>query len=601
MTALRRSLRKLLARAPGQHLNRVALLRLLLPLVLCLPQASLAEPRIDAFDYDGKCLSDRLQAALATMPRDISSVRLPSRLADTQVQPGNAQGKAANAIQSLQLIETFFNDELGWSSVDGQAAPMVLLANLSAKMDGSCDGMNAFYMNLSPDTAHVIAILHGHRQATEDLAHDIDVVGHEFAHGFFKTTQGEDQTLEKAAINEGVADMFGITIRAWHESGQDLANTRVREDTFRLGRTFALVADRYYDSPMHQGAMRDLSNPMPWDTADHYDLVNQRSFREEHSLSGVVSLPFALMVKGGRHPRVEQDIEVQAIGFDKAIRIMFYTLKHRLPFNSMPEFATAVRRAAARIHGESSAEVQSVHNAFAVVGLLDAAGGSSPAPSPDAPAEPSAEPAPLPQPEPETSPGDVPDTAPPAPQTPPEADSWLSPGQTFIVLLAAFLLILLVVGKTLKNARRNQIRQAYQLSQPARPLSPQSMPDNPEPTPVTPPRPGGCVAEVSLDGVKTTLMLDARPQVLGRSRDLPLPEPLRQRLGQDPFLARAHGEIWYQPDGNYLYVRCLSDNGLELNGQNVATGDKVKTTFDTPVSLRMGETTLTLIRRGQWP
>ncbi|WP_375176711.1 M4 family metallopeptidase [Marinobacter mobilis] len=576
--------------------------RQLLPLLiwLALPQSAPAAPRIDAFDYNTKCLSDRLQEALATMPRDYSSNHLPSRLRSTQVNDQNAEGKAANAIESLQLIETFFADELGWSSVDGESAPMVLLANLSAKMDGSCDSMNAFYMNIGPDTAHVIAILQGHRQASEDLAHDIDVVGHEFTHGFFKSTQGEDQTLEKGAINEGVADMFGVTVRAWHESGRDLANTRVREDSFRVGRTFALVADRYYDAPMYQGAMRDLSNPFPWDTADHYDLGNQREFQEVHALSGVVSLPFALMVKGGRHPRLDQGIEVQGIGFDKAIRIIFYTLKHRLPYNTMPEFAAAVSRAAARIHGDGSPEVQTVHDAFATVGLLDGA-----APSASNPAPTSSDPDPAPEADQE------PPAADPAPQTdmPPEPEQpapWLGPGQIFVVLLGVFLLALLIAGTVLKAFRRNQIRRAYQLDQPARPFVGQPGPARvgsaeapPEPTRRI--SAGGCVTEVIAGTTRVTLMLDDRPLVLGRGSELPLPTPLRQCLSEDPFLARAHCELWYQPDSNHLYLRCLSENGVQMNGQNVAKGDKVKTDFSSPVTLRAGHTTLTLTRKGLWP
>lgn len=576
---------------------------------LALPGLTLsaqAAPRIDAFDYNSKCLSDRLQEALATMPRDYSSDNLPSRLRSAQVNEQNAQGKAANAIESLRLIESFFADELGWSSVDGESAPMVLLANLSARMDGSCDSMNAFYMNIGPDTAHVIAILQGHRQASEDLAHDIDVVGHEFTHGFFKTTQGEDQTLEKGAINEGVADMFGVTVRAWQESGQNLANTRVREDSFRIGRTFAVVADRYYDAPMYQGAMRDLSNPFPWDTADHYDLANQREFQEVHALSGVVSLPFALMVKGGRHPRLDQGIEVQGIGFDKAVRIIFYTLKHRLPYNTMPEFAAAVRRAAARIHGDGSPEVQTVHNAFATVGLLDdnppsipnpSPTPSEPAPAPQQPPAPGAEPEP-----PATEPSPQPET----PRAPEQPAPWLGPGQIFVVLLGVFLLGLLLVGSILKATRRNQIRRAYQLDQPARPVSSQYGPAREE-TPAADPEPtrridaGGCVTEVRVGTTRVTLMLDNRPLVLGRGSDLPLPTPLRQCLSEDPYLARAHCELWYQPDSDHLYVRCLSDNGLQLNGQSVAKGDKVKTGFSSPVTLRAGHTTLTLTRKGQWP
>jgi hypothetical protein len=88
-----------------------------------------------------------------------------------------------------------------------------------------------------------------------------------------------------------------------------------------------------------------------------------------YAASSLISLPYALMVKGGSHPRNINSIQVKAIGFHKAFNIIFYIMKNKLPFNNYISFSNAARRAAGALYGNNSQEWHTTDRAFSVVGL----------------------------------------------------------------------------------------------------------------------------------------------------------------------------------------------------------------------------------------
>ncbi len=333
-----------------------------------------AKASIQTIDYKSKCLSSRDFNVIANLfPRDFPEQLTAEVFQDTYyANPSNASRKSNNAYKKLKIIEAFFQSEFNWSSVDNRSSPILLLTNLSLEPFRCGNGLNAFFLQVGSNGVNIMVILYGHPNASLDIANDLEVVGHEFAHGIFATTQSANDYIEMKAINEGVADMFGSTIRAWFESGRRLSNTRVRQDSFLVGRTLDAIANQYYNARPGK-MMRDLLNPNQYDVAGHWSQANTPAYQQEHALSGIVSLAFALMVVGGEHPQVpfRSGVKVDPLGFEKAIRIVFYTLKHRLPFNSMHQFAMAVRKAARKMYGVKSCEFRSVHNAFTEVGLFD--------------------------------------------------------------------------------------------------------------------------------------------------------------------------------------------------------------------------------------
>ncbi len=590
--------------------------------LLLVVQTAAAAPRV--LDFRADCVNQAVLTLIGMQPL----VPLPQQIARLEVSPASLSGKADNASRNLNVTMDFFAKELGWSSVDGKGAPITLSANLG--LGQSCDGLNAFYSHLGPGFIHLITVQYGHPQSTLDLGNDLEVLGHEFTHGVFRATQGNDEGWEKGGINEGVADMFGVTIRAWYESGQKLASARIREDSFKLGRNLATIATDYYDKGefFPQGYMRNLLNPYPWHVADHVDLLNYPEYQEVHAASGVVSLPFALLVKGGRHPRLDSGIQVQPIGFEKAIKIAFYTLKHKLPFNTMTDFSAAMQKAARKIYGADSAEYASVQNAFAVTGLASAhastqtdssapaAGNEEPADSPEAP-ETSPE-------APETGTNESPPLESPAP-VPETADSETSvdtgevpsrgvsiSGPIFMVVLFVFLLGLMFLAQCLAANRRKVLSQGYRGANQANSFEPGNQPTpasspisagSASVSPASPANTASSVANDSLDitlqvhGQSFNLKLDAEPLKLGRGEQLELPGKLFPLLAQDQYIGRDHCSIWYQAQTRQLYVLCHSANGLKLNGHAIGNQEKAKVNVTSDITLEIGKTVVHLLMR----
>lgn len=466
---------------------------------------------VKLYDLRSQCADQRDVNEFADDILRTADNPVASEIADYRVfMVDAAEAKAQNAYRQLLLVERFFGEELQYDSADGRGTPIHLMANFDSTEQGpqQCQGMNAFMSSLSSGGRFkfLMGVLQGVRGTREDIADDLDVLGHEFAHGVFVANYAGANlnSLEVGGVNEAVGDIFGVTIRAWYESGQGLSRTVIRADSFEVGRTFAAISARHLRQPFPGGVMRNNLNPAQQGDADHYEYVTQSQL-EVHTLSGIVTLAYALLVKGGSHPRINGGPAVHGIGFEKAIKIVFYALKHRLPFNNMREFALAVRRSAERLHGEGSLEWRSTNNAFAAVGLLQPVEPYPPQvpepaprqePSADqeaSPSEPQTEPVPEsvpadetqmePRPEPEspsapeqpqptppaevpvpqhpepTAPGTEPDSAPPEPGTPVSEPPITVTGPQILVALGVAILLLLVLGGMLKKRRLAALQQ----------------------------------------------------------------------------------------------------------------------------------------------
>lgn len=582
---------------------------------------------VRTFDLQQKCVTEEavLDVFLA-QPRQPERASLPAATLHFEVSGQAMSPKPALGNRQLQIVNQFFAQEFNYASFDGQGTGLFLLSNLALSSDGAnCNPMNAFFANLGPDNVSLVAVLLGHPESPYDLAKDLEVIAHEFGHGVFRTAQGMELSPQERGINEGVSDMLGVTVRAWFESGQRLADARVRADSFLIGKYYGELITRYYDAPeaIHEGYMRNLLNPYPWDTADHVDLLAEARFQGEHAASGIVSLPFALLVKGGRHPR-RQDITVtvQGIGFEKAITIIFYVLKQRLPFSTMPEFAAAAIKAAERIYGQDSQPAISTRNAFAVTGLVTPYPAAETAPQereavpePEQQAPETASPAPA---EPETpsttdapsaTEPEAPDQAPPTTATPlptaqvpgtTETSARGVSGPVFLLGLAVFLVLLMIAGHWLTQRRRRQLLDMPSATAPA-PVAGVS-----SPLPQRPPVHLNIPSSAPLDAATTqpslpatlrvgaqsaALWLTDRPLTLGR-RSAQLPATIVQALQADEWIGREHCQIWYRADTHQVYVQCLSRNGLLVNQQSLQAGEKAKVAAPGDIHLRLGETLL---------
>ncbi|WP_045858567.1 M4 family metallopeptidase [Teredinibacter purpureus] len=556
--------------------------------------------KIYHLDLDGECVDgETVHGIWELWASSYGTSAFRESLGDYDVTDGSGMSpKSRFALEQLELTVKFFEKELDWNVIGGREK-ILLVSNFESGDGGGCSGLNAFYNGYNG--FHLMGIELGHQNSRQSMADDLDNASHEYGHGYYREYKRE-QTHEDEAINESVADMFGAAFKAWAQSGKNLSTTRIRENTFWVGEVWAQLVNNYYGGNVQ--LMRDMTDPASGGDPDYYDR-REAANTEIHSLGGVTNLAFALMAQGGTHPTHDTGINVQGIGMEKSIKLVAYILKHRIPFNSMPEFGDAMRKGAMRIHGRDSQELRSVDAAFRAVGLNSSLPEPRQEPATDTTPEETVQEqgaqreTPTAAPRPTVAPTPIPDTH----------GKLTITGPTFIIVLLAGISLIIAVVVIIAGRRTKSIMPMVdEAGQAPPPPGPNLYKKTSQPsaekvatekiTPVkvvatekiSEERSAAIEAVLAVGGQSFPLELDATQLILGRSSELDLPSKLLRLLGDDTYISRKHCAIWYKSHTGELYVQSVSDNGVTVNGNKVSGKAKLK--FNRPISIKMGKTTV---------
>ncbi|WP_244982186.1 M4 family metallopeptidase [Corallococcus exercitus] len=143
-----------------------------------------------------------------------------------------------------------------------------------------------------------------------ELGKDADVTVHELTHAVTERESNLTYSGQSGGLNEAMSDTFGAICESWASGTWSTAAAiwMVGEDVWTPGT--ANDALRYMDDPAKDGASKDWA-------------ANVTSGTDVHYSSGVPNLAFALLSKGGVHPRRSGGPTVPAIGVEKAGRIWY--------------------------------------------------------------------------------------------------------------------------------------------------------------------------------------------------------------------------------------------------------------------------------------
>ena len=183
---------------------------------------------------------------------------------------------------------------------------------------------------------------------------DLDVVGHELAHGVTEATSNLIYQNESGALNEAFSDMMGTAIEFYYGSG----NWTIGEDI----------------TPGTNG-IRNMANPNedgdPSHYADRYTGTSDNG--GVHINSGIANHWFYLLVNGGQNAKSSRasGTNVQGIGLAEAEKIAYLGFK-ALPANA--NFCAA--RASTSAAGVAGSFAANVADAWDEVGVTDALCGS---------------------------------------------------------------------------------------------------------------------------------------------------------------------------------------------------------------------------------
>ncbi|MBZ5709073.1 M4 family metallopeptidase [Nannocystis pusilla] len=194
------------------------------------------------------------------------------------------------------------------------------------------------------------------------FAKDLDVVAHELTHA---VTQHEASLVyqnQSGALNEAMSDIMAAAVDAYKNG--------VSNKTW-------LLAETCWTPGVANDAMRYMSNPTKdGSSRDYYPerYTGQQDNGGVHINSGIANLAFYLLVQGGKHPRNKTNIEVPALGMEKAAQIFYRALTNYLDSNAKFQDArNATAQAATDLYGAEAATA--VHAAWTAVGVPGAPAG----------------------------------------------------------------------------------------------------------------------------------------------------------------------------------------------------------------------------------
>ncbi|MCC6555117.1 MAG: M4 family metallopeptidase [Polyangiaceae bacterium] len=188
-----------------------------------------------------------------------------------------------------------------------------------------------------------------------NLAHSMDVTGHELTHGVTEYESNLTYSGESGGLNESMSDIFG-NVCEWYRDGQVVSN-----NTW-------LVGDDVWTPGTPGDALRYMHDPaLDGDSLDYW--TSGAGGVDVHYSSGISNLAFYLLSQGGTHPRGKSSINVTGIGIAKAAQIFYRANRDILTASSNFAAAkTATEQAAAQL-GYTAAEQAAVTAAWNAVGV----------------------------------------------------------------------------------------------------------------------------------------------------------------------------------------------------------------------------------------
>jgi Zn-dependent metalloprotease len=188
------------------------------------------------------------------------------------------------------------------------------------------------------------------------LGLDNDVTTHELTHAVTEKESNLTYSGQSGGLNEAMSDTFGAYCESY-ESG----TWSTAADIWKVGEdiwTPATAGDalRYMDDPAKDGSSLD------W-------YPNYSSGVDVHYSSGIANLAFALLSKGGTHPRGRSTLVVPAIGVQKAGAIWYKANTDLMTSSTTFAQAKTYTEQAASQLGYAQADIDAVTAAWQAVGV----------------------------------------------------------------------------------------------------------------------------------------------------------------------------------------------------------------------------------------
>ena len=246
---------------------------------------------------------------------------------------------AIDAHYCTQEFHDFMLEKLNWNGLDNEGLPMKIVVHAG-------DFVNAFW------NGEFAAF--GDGDCNHGPLTTLEVVAHEFMHGVTDNTSQLIYSGESGAINESMSDIFGQALEFY---------TTPDEFNWDLGSSF--IVSPYAES------FRSFENPNNREHPKFYKGLFWEDGGGVHTNSSVGNHWFYQLVNGGSGiNEIGESYNIEPLGMDKAIQIAFLIQKaYLIPNSNYDFFYESSLLATQELFGENAPEIQSVIEAWKVVGL----------------------------------------------------------------------------------------------------------------------------------------------------------------------------------------------------------------------------------------
>lgn len=254
---------------------------------------------------------------------------------------------AVDAHYCAEKYYDYMSERFGYSGLDGEGSELVCVTNTNGKyyVNAYWNGSYTHYGN--GDCANY------------DPLTTLDVVGHEFTHGFTDYTSDLVYKDESGALNEAMSDIFGKAL----------------EFQYDFNNFDWLIGSRFRENE-EVNVFRSMSNPNDRNDPKYYGgkywYVGTGDNGGVHSNSGALNYWFYLLCEGGNIVNEqEQSFSIIPIGIDKAMDVVFSMQAGYLTVNSnYIDAMYASLEVAEDLYGSASVEYNTILDAWAAVGLF---------------------------------------------------------------------------------------------------------------------------------------------------------------------------------------------------------------------------------------
>ncbi|MBL7799563.1 MAG: M4 family metallopeptidase [Chitinophagales bacterium] len=280
---------------------------------------------------------------IITLDLQNTNLNNPSYVEITSAGNNSWSPTAVSAHNNSSLAFNYFKNKFTRNSIDGKGGDVVAFINVADENGGGLDnafwnGQYMFYGNGA--------------SAFKPLARGLDVGGHEMTHGVVQNTAGLEYQGESGAINESMADCFGVLIEG--------LNYTIGEDVVKPA-AYPSGALRNMQDPHNGGSSLGDAGYQPAHVNEQY--TGSQDNGGVHINSGIPNKAFYLIAT--------------SISKSSAEQIYYKALSQYLTKSSkFIDLRIAVVKAATDIYGAGSNEVNVIKQSFDAVGIVDGTGGS---------------------------------------------------------------------------------------------------------------------------------------------------------------------------------------------------------------------------------